>query len=107
MPLDTEELRILGRIEGKLDALAENNKQMAIALSSLETKLGGQIADIDRRLRTLEIANPTRLQDEIEAHDKRLVNLERSSAVTGAVAGAGASVAMAVVVEYLKRKLGM
>ncbi|EHP39411.1 hypothetical protein OR16_31659 [Cupriavidus basilensis OR16] len=107
MPLEPEELRILGRIEGKLDAQAENFKQMATAISNLEIKLGGQIADIDRRLRELEIANPSRLQEEQEDHGRRIASLERSSAMTGAIAGAGASVGMAVVVELLKRKLGM
>lgn len=107
MPLDTEELRILGRIEGKLDAQAENLKQCTDAVNKLEARWAAQMAEMDRRVRELEIANPAQANKDLEEHDKRLSALERSATMSGAIAGAGASIGMAVVVELLKRKIGL
>ncbi|CAH0445487.1 hypothetical protein HF908_08780 [Ralstonia pseudosolanacearum] len=107
MPLETEELRILGRIEGKLDAQTESLKQCTDAVNKLEARWAAQMAEMDRRVRALEIANPGQANETLEAHAGRISALERSASLSGAIAGAGASIGMAVIVEYLKRKIGL
>jgi len=99
--------RILGRIEGKLDVQAESTKRLEGSLASLDVKVTQRLDYHEQRLRELEIANPKATAERVGEHEKRIQALENGAARSGAVAGIGASVAVAALIELLKRKLGM
>jgi hypothetical protein len=108
MQISNDDLaRILGRIEGKLDEQANASKRLEGGLANLEMKVGVRLDDHDARLRELEVANPKKLAETVAAHTARLQALEQGAAKAGVVAGVGSSVALAVLIELLKRKLGL
>lgn len=108
MQISNEDLaRILGRMEGKLDEQANVAKRLEGSVAKLDEKVTRRLDDHDERLRKLEVANPEELAEKVKKHDERLRALENGAAKAGVIAGVGSSVAIAVVVEALKRKLGM
>jgi len=92
--------RILGRMEEKLDA-------QTVGLTALDAKVSMRLDEHDRRLRELEVANPKAIGEKVEAAEKRLAALEADSARAGLIAGAGSGLAMALVGEWLRHKLGL
>lgn len=98
--------RILGNIESKMDHLMASSQKHEESLVRMETTLTKRMDDHDERLRELEVANPIKLGETLKGHDKRLSDLEKTSARAGALAGLGASVLIAGLVEYVKRKIG-
>jgi hypothetical protein len=108
MQISNDDLaRILGRMEGKLDAQAPAIKRVEDGLASLEVKVTTRLDNHDERLRELEVANPKELAKKVKDHDERIRTLEKGAAKAGMVAGVGSSVVIAVIVEAFKRKLGM
>lgn len=117
MQISNDDLgRILGRIEGKLDAAIESSTRQEHALAAMDKKLTGQLETLDtklndridsqeERLRTLEITNPAAIAKTVADHAERIAALEKGAARAGVIAGVGSSVGIAVVVEILKRKL--
>ena len=98
--------RILGNIEANLASQMESSKRQEATLTSLDNKISQRLDGHDERLRVLEQANPAELAKAIKTHGERISALERGAAKSGALAGMGASVGIAVVVEIIKRKLG-
>ena len=92
--------RILGRMEEKLDA-------QAVGLSALDAKVSMRLDDHHRGLRELEAANPKAIGEKVEAAEKRIAALEADSVRTGMIAGAGSGLAMALIGEWLRHKLGL
>lgn len=108
MQISNEDLaRILGRMEGKLDEQVNVAKRLEGGLASLDSKVTRRLDDHDERLRKLEVANPEQIAKDVADHDKRIRALENGAAKAGVIAGVGSSVAVAAVVEFLKRKIGM
>lgn len=86
MEISNDDLaRILGRMEAKLDAQAQSSARQEVALASLDQRLTGRI----------------------DGHEERLRALENGAARAGVIAGVGSSVAIAALVELLKRKMGL
>lgn len=108
MQISNEDLaRILGRIEGKLDEQANVSKRLEGSIASLDAKVSRRLDDHDQRLRELEVANPKEIAKQVAEHEGRLRALETGAAKSGAIAGVGASVAMAALIELVKRKMGL
>lgn len=108
MEISNDDLaRILGRLEAKLDSQAQSSNRMEAALAGLDQKLTTRLDGHECRLRDLEIANPKQIAETVEQHAKRIATLEKNAAKNAAVAGVGASIGVAVIVEYIKRKMGM
>jgi hypothetical protein len=108
MEISNDDLaRILGRMEGKLDAQVGSTKRVEEGLANLDVKMTRRLDEHDQRLRDLEVANPKAIAEAVQAHDKRIRALENGAAKAGVIAGVGSSVGIAVIVEVLKRKLGM
>jgi hypothetical protein len=107
MQISNDDLaRILGRMEAKLDEQVHASKRMEGGLASLDSKVSRRLDEHDQRLRDLEIANPKKLGETVKGHDARIQALEKGAARAGVVAGIGSSVAIAALVEFMKRKLG-
>lgn len=104
---DDDLARILGRIEGKLDAQAGAIKRVEDGLAGLDEKVSMRLDDHDRRLRDLEVANPKELANKVKGHEDRIQALERGAAKSGVIAGVGSGLTMAVLVEIVKHKLGL
>ncbi len=107
MQISNDDLaRILGRMEAKLDEQAGASKRVEEGLANLDAKVGLRLDQHDIRLRELEVANPKKMAETLGAHAQRLEALEKGAARAGVVAGVGSSVAIAVVIEILKKKIG-
>ncbi|MBA5605849.1 hypothetical protein H3H36_10805 [Duganella sp. FT3S] len=107
MEISNDDLaRILGRMEAKLDQQASTSLRVETSLTNLDAKVTRQFAEHDLRLRELEVANPKQLADKFKGHEDRIQALERGAAKAGVLAGIGSSLAIAALVELLKRKLG-
>ncbi|MFZ6644436.1 hypothetical protein ACO0LO_01860 [Undibacterium sp. TJN25] len=98
--------RILGRIEAKLDEQAHTSKRLETGITSLDSKVSRRLDEHDLRLRELEVANPKKLAETVKAHEERIRELEKGSTRAGVLAGFGSSVALAAIIELMKRKLG-
>ena len=99
--------RILGRMEAKLDSQAQSSVRMEGAIASLDQKLTQRLDGHENRLRNLEIANPKLLAESIADHDLRIQALERNAVKAGVIAGVASAAGIAVIVEYVKAKLGL
>ena len=75
-----------------------SNNDLARMLGNIEAKAAMQMAAIA----DLKTEVVKRLDD----HEKRLRDLEKGAAKSGAIAGVGASLVVAVIVETIKRKMG-
>lgn len=92
--------RILGRMEEKLDA-------QTVGLAALDVKVSQRLDDHDRRLRELEVANPKAIGERVGEAERRIAALEADSARTGVIAGATSGLAVALVAEWLRHRLGI
>lgn len=99
--------RILGNIEAKVDSQMRSSERHEQSLLRVERKLTDRVDGHELRLRTLEVANPAQIAEDIKGHEARLKMLENGAAKSGAIAGVGASIGIAVIVEIVKRKLGI
>lgn len=99
--------RILGRMEAKLDAQAQSSVRMEGALSTLDQKLTHRLDGHESRLRELEVINPKLIAETVADHDLRIQALERNAVKAGVIAGVASAAGIAVIVEYVKAKLGM
>ncbi|OON62299.1 hypothetical protein B0920_02130 [Massilia sp. KIM] len=99
--------RILGRIEANLEAQGKTSARIESAVEALDEKLTGRLDDHDLRLRALEKTDPAGMAQTIAGHEKRLAELEKGAARAGVIAGIGSSAGMAILVELLKKKIGM
>lgn len=111
MSITNEDIaRILGRIEGTLEAQGADFKQglsdLKNGMASLEEKQSKRLDDHDARLRELEISNPKLTAETVADHAKRLANLEKGAAKAGMIGGMASGVGVAVLVELVKKKLG-
>ncbi len=75
-----------------------SNNDLARMLGNIEAKAAMHMAAIA----DLKTEVVKRLDD----HEKRLRDLEKGAAKSGAIAGVGASLVVAVIVETIKRKMG-
>ncbi|WP_136414802.1 hypothetical protein [Herbaspirillum sp. ST 5-3] len=108
MQISNEDLaRILGRIEGKLDEQTNVSKRLEGSIAGLDAKVSRRLDEHDLRLRELEVANPKALKDRVDNHEERIRSLENGAAKAGVIAGVGSSVAVAALIELVKRKLGL
>jgi hypothetical protein len=108
MQISNDDLaRILGRMEGKLDEQVNASKRLEGGLANLDNKVSARLDDHDTRLRELEVANPKQIAETVVDHAARIQALEKGAAKAGVVAGVGSSLALAVLVELLKRKMGL
>jgi hypothetical protein len=99
--------RILGRMEAKLDAQGSATKRVEEGLSNLDAKVGLRLDQHDIRLRELEVANPKKLGETVANHALRIDALEKGAVRSGVIAGVGSGVVMAVLVELVKKKIGL
>ncbi|AKU21887.1 hypothetical protein [Massilia sp. NR 4-1] len=107
MEISNDDLaRILGRIEGKMDEQAKAIVRLEGGLANLDNKVSQRLDAHDLRLRELELANPKKLADAIKGHEDRIQALEKGAAKAGVLAGVGTSVAIAALIELVKRKMG-
>lgn len=108
MQISNDDLaRILGRMEGKLDAQATATKRVEDGLAALDVKVSRRLDDHDERIRELEVANPKKLAENVKNHEDRIRTLENGAAKAGVIAGVGSSLAIAAIVEVFKRKMGL
>lgn len=83
MPMEKDELMLLGKMDGKLD--------------SITAHLGRQDARID--------ALDQRMEERHNAIDKRLRVVEQKAAVAGAISGSAVSIGVALAIEGVKQWL--
>ena len=84
MPMEKDELMLLGKMDGKLDSItAHLNRQ-------------------DQRIDALD----QRMEERHNAIDKRLRVVEQKAAVAGAVSGSAVSIGIALAIEGMKQWLG-
>lgn len=83
MPMEKDELLLLGKMDGKLD--------------SITAHLGRQDLRID--------ALDQRMEERHNAIDKRLRVVEQKAAVAGAISGSAVSVGIALAIEGVKQWL--
>ncbi len=84
MPMEKDELMLLGKMDGKLDSItAHLNRQ-------------------DQRIDALD----QRMEERHNAIDKRLRVVEQKAAVAGAVSGSAVSIGIALAIEGVKQSLG-
>ncbi len=84
MPMEKDELMLLGKMDGKLDSITAN--------------LGRQ----DQRIDALD----QRMEERHNAIDKRLRVVEQKAAVAGAISGSAVSIGIALAIEGVKQWLG-
>lgn len=99
--------RILGRMEAKLDGQVSASQRVEDGLAKLDAKVARRLDEHELRLRDLEVANPKKLAETINGHTQRIEALEKGAARAGVVAGVGSGVAMAVLIELIKKKIGL
>lgn len=84
MPMEKDELMLLGKMDGKLDSItAHLNRQ-------------------DQRIDALD----QRMEERHNAIDKRLRVVEQKAAVAGAISGSAVSIGIALAIEGVKQWLG-
>lgn len=107
MEISNDDLaRILGRMEAKLDQQASTSLRVENSLTKLDTKVTLQFAEVDLRLRELEVANPKRLAESVKSHEDRIRGLEQGAVKAGVISGIGSSLAMVALAELIKNKMG-
>ena len=85
MPMEKDELMLLGKMDGKLDSItAHLNRQ-------------------DQRIDALD----QRMEERHNAIDKRLRVVEQKAAVAGAVSGSAVSIGIALAIEGVKQWRGV
>ena len=84
MPMEKEELMLLGKMDGKLDGITAHL-----------TRQDQRIDALDRRMEERHVAI-----------DKRLRVVEQKAAVAGAISGSAVSVGIALAIEGVKQWLG-
>jgi len=99
--------RILGNIEAKMDAQMKSSERHEQSLLRVEKKLTERADGHETRLRMLEASNQPRIAESVQDHEDRLQLLERDAVRTGIIAGIGSSVGVAVIVEIVRRKMGL
>lgn len=80
MPLDKEEVMLLGKIDGKLDGIQSHMNRQDARLDQFERRVTERLDGMDGRLR----------------------DVEKKSAVIGAVSGSAVSVGIALLIEGVK-----
>lgn len=98
--------RILGNIESNVAAQMQSSLRQEAAMASLDSKISKRLDNHDERLRVIEQVNPAQMAEAIKSHSSRLSELEKGAARSGAIAGVGASLTVAAVVEFFKRQMG-
>lgn len=91
MTIDKDVLMMLGRIDGKLDSISEQQKRQDGEIKSLRNEVHSGMQRLD-----------TKIDSNHAALDKRLRDVEKKSAVVGAVGGSAAGVGVALIVEGVK-----
>lgn len=81
MALDRDELMMLGKIDGKLDGI------------------GSHLGRLDARIDSMD----KRVNDRLDGMDERLRDVEKKSAVIGAVSGSAVSIGIALAIEGVKQ----
>lgn len=83
LPLDKEEMMLLGKMDGKLDGITAHLNRQDKRIDDLDERMNGRLNDIDSRLR----------------------EVEKKAAVAGALSGGAVAVGTALIVEGLKQWL--
>lgn len=91
MSIDKDVLLMLGRMDGKLDGIAARQNQQDSAIKDLGNRVDTGMQRLDSKIDK----NHTEL-------DQRLRDVEKKSAVVGAVGGSAAGIGVALLVEGIK-----
>ena len=83
MPLDKEEMLLLGKMDGKLDGIAAHLNRQDKRIDDLDERIDSRLNDLDTRLR----------------------EVEKKAAVAGALSGGAVAVGTALIVEGIKQWL--
>ena len=83
MPMEKEELMLLGRMDGKLDSISAHLDRQDKRIAELDQRVDGRLNGIDKRLRVVE----------------------QKAAVTGAISGSAVSSGIALAIEGVKQWL--
>ena len=83
LPLDKEEMMLLGKIDGKLDGITAHLNRQDKRIDDLDERLNGRLDGMDARLR----------------------EVEKKAAVAGAMSGGAVAVGTALIVEGIKQWL--
>ena len=83
MPMDKDELMLLGKMDGKLDGITAHLTRQDKRIDALDERMDSRLNDIDTRLR----------------------EVEKKAAVAGAVSGGAVAVGTALIVEGIKQFL--
>ena len=84
MALEKDEMMLLGRIDGKLDGIKDHMARQDTRLDQFERRVTERLDNMDVRLR----------------------DVEKKSAVIGAVSGSAVSVGIALLIEGVKAWMG-
>lgn len=84
MPMEKDELMLLGKMDGKLDSITAHLSRQ------------------DQRIDALD----QRMEERHNAIDKRLRVVEQKAAVAGAISGSAVSIGIALAIEGVKQWLG-
>lgn len=98
--------RILGNIEANVATQMQSSLRQEAAITALDQKMTHRLDGMDSRVREIEKINPAKIAETVKDHNSRINALEQGSAKNAVLAGMGASLAVAAVVEFIKRKLG-
>lgn len=81
MPMEKDELMLLGKLDGKLDGIAAHLTRQDLRTDALEK----------------------RMEERHDAIDKRLRHVEQRAAVAGALGGSAVSIGIALAIEGVKQ----
>ena len=80
MALDKDEVMMLGKIDGKLDGISQHLARQDVRIDAMDKRVNERLDGMDERLR----------------------DVEKKSAVIGAVSGSAVSVGVALIIEGVK-----
>lgn len=84
MPMEKDELMLLGKMDGKLDSITAHLSRQDQRIDALDQRMEERHNSIDKRLRVVE----------------------QKAAVAGAISGSAVSIGIALAIEGMKQWLG-
>lgn len=101
MPLEKNEMLLLGRMDGKLDAIANHLDRQDKRLAEIDHKVDAGLQRLDEKIEKNHSATRTQIAE----LDKRLRDVEKKTAVVGAVGGTAAGIGVTLIVEGIRQWL--
>jgi hypothetical protein len=98
MTIDKDILMMLGRMDAKLDGISARQNQQDNHIKALGEKIDGGLQRVDNKI---EARHQEQLE-KIGELDERLRDVEKKSAIVGAVGGSAAGIGVALIVEAAK-----